>query len=211
MSDNIPLTIGSETELWDKMIKEVRLGRFAGPYDHIPLDHYVQSPVGLVPKAGGQTRLIFHLSYNFKHCGSINSFIPCEKCKVKYRDIYHAIQGCLTILKAFKAQNKLWFGIVDVKLAFRLIPLSKKCWMLLVMKAKCLVMHQWRYFVDKCLPFEASISCVIFQRFSNALAHLTRQQYYALLHFDQRSFHISNYLDDFLKVMLSQQQCNLML
>ena len=211
VSDNIPLTIGSEAELWDKMTKEVRLGRFAGPYDHIPLGHYVQSPVGLVPKAGGQTCLIFHLSYNFKHCGLINFFIPREKCRVKYRDIDHTIQGCLTILSAFKTQNKLWFGIVDVNLAFRLIPLSKKCWMLLVMKARCPVTHQWRYFINKCLPFGASISCVIFQRCSNALAHLARQQYYELLHFDRRSFHISNYLDDFLKVALSQQQCNLML
>ena len=48
-------------------MKEVQLKRFAGPYTkpHLPLENVVQSPLGLVPKAGNKTRLIFHLSYNF--------------------------------------------------------------------------------------------------------------------------------------------------
>ena len=29
-----------------------------------------------------------------------------------------------------------------------------------------------KYFVDKCLPFGAAISCAIFQALSNAIAHL---------------------------------------
>ena len=61
-SHNIPLRdIGTPKDLWDKMMKEVKLKRFAGPFKHVPFEHFVQSPVGLVPKAGGQTRLIFHL------------------------------------------------------------------------------------------------------------------------------------------------------
>ena len=66
-ADNIPFTVGNKTQLWNKLMKEVRLGRVAGPYDSIPFENYIQSPIGLVPKAGGdQTRLIFHLSYDFK-------------------------------------------------------------------------------------------------------------------------------------------------
>ena len=45
-------------------MKEVKEGRYAGPFESIPFDSYIQSPIGLVPKDGGKdTRLIFHLSY----------------------------------------------------------------------------------------------------------------------------------------------------
>ena len=77
---NIPLdkNIGSDVDVWEKMMKEVALGRFAGPYDQVPFDTYVQSPIGLVPKSNGQSRLIFHLSYDFKDSRnqSINAHIP---------------------------------------------------------------------------------------------------------------------------------------
>ena len=68
-SRNLPLRVGSKVELWNKVMKEVKLGRVAGPYDEIPYDNFIQSPIGLVPKAGsssGKTRLIFHLSYEPK-------------------------------------------------------------------------------------------------------------------------------------------------
>ena len=64
-SENLPFTVGDESILWSKIMKEVQLGRVAGPFDKIPFDNYIQSPVGLVPKVGNQTRLIFHLSYDF--------------------------------------------------------------------------------------------------------------------------------------------------
>ena len=50
-SGNIPFTVGSKEELWAKIIKEVKTGRIAGPFKKIPFDNYIQSPVGLVPKA----------------------------------------------------------------------------------------------------------------------------------------------------------------
>ena len=41
-------------------MKEVKKHRFAGPFEVPPTKYYVQSPLGLVPKSGGQkTRLIF--------------------------------------------------------------------------------------------------------------------------------------------------------
>ena len=62
---NIKLRIGSETELWNKVMKEVKLKHFAGPFKDIPYEEdFIQSPIGLVPKDNGKdTRLIFHLSY----------------------------------------------------------------------------------------------------------------------------------------------------
>ena len=65
-SRNIPFTVGNEIEMWNKIMKEVKMKRVAGPFEKIPFDNYIQSPIGLVPKARNKTRLIFHLSYNFK-------------------------------------------------------------------------------------------------------------------------------------------------
>ena len=65
-SENIPFSIGNKTILWNKLMKEVKLGRVVGLFEQIPFKSYIQSPIGLVPKAGSdQTRLIFHLSYDF--------------------------------------------------------------------------------------------------------------------------------------------------
>ena len=61
-STNIPFTVGNRIEMWNKVMKEVMEYRLAGPYETIPFEHYVQSPIGLIPKAGNKTRLIFHLS-----------------------------------------------------------------------------------------------------------------------------------------------------
>ena len=66
---NLHLHVGSKVQLWNKLMKEVKCQRVAGPFEDIPFDNFIQSPIGLVPKAGGdgnQTRLIFHLSYEFK-------------------------------------------------------------------------------------------------------------------------------------------------
>ena len=36
LSENIPLRIGSKTELWNKIMMEVKLKRVAGPFKDIP-------------------------------------------------------------------------------------------------------------------------------------------------------------------------------
>ena len=64
---NLPIKCGSAIQHRNKMVKDVNLRRFAGPYEEIPFDNFVQSPTGLVPKAGGQTRLVLHLSWPEKN------------------------------------------------------------------------------------------------------------------------------------------------
>ena len=211
LSNNIPLRkdIGDETDLWNKMIKEVEVKRFAGPFEAIPYEHFVQSPVGLAPKANGQTRLIFHLSYNFKGSGSgsVNSYIPKEKCTIRYNDLDSAVDACTKYLNDNKGRkNMIWFGISDLKSAFRLIPLRSRCWKILIMKAKNPETDEWMFSIDKCLPFGSSISCAIFQRFSNALAHITRWKLKNLAFIA-----IINYLDNFLNIAKSEELCNIML
>ena len=100
-SDNLKFSIGDETELWNKVMKEVKLKRYAGPYTQIPFEEdYIQSPIGLVPKDNGKdTCLIFHLSDPRTKSGvksnSVNANIPQHLCKVQYPDFSLAIQRCL--------------------------------------------------------------------------------------------------------------------
>ena len=219
-SKNIPLTVGNKVDLWNKIMKEVRLGHVAGPFDEIPYKNFIQSPIGLVPKAGeGQTHLIFHLSYNFAnnkkeggepHEQSVNHHTPKNLCSVKYRDLDFAVRTYLqlkedgekTSLSMIDYKPVVYGAKTDVKGAFRLVPLLKKCWKWLVMMAENPMTKKFQYFIDKCLPFGASISCSHFQRISNALRHIMVVKHRADL---------TNYLDDFLFLALTILRCNYLL
>ena len=225
-SENIPLNIGSKTQLWNKIMKEVKAKRVARPFDTIPFDNYIQSPIGLVPKKGSdKLRLIFHLSYDFsQECNgkSLNYHTPKEKCAVKYNDLDYAVYACLRmkrhqrhklhkLAKKIKREHKqmdnsgdlqpIYMGKTDVQSAFRLVPLLKRCWPWLIMKAENPLMKQIQYFVDKCLPFSASISCALFQMISDALR--------CIIKFRTRTYKtITNYLDDFLFIAYMLARCN---
>ena len=190
---NLKLRIGSQTELWNKVMKEVQLGRNAGPFDTPPFDYFVQSPIGLVPKDKGlKTRLIFHLSYP-KDGESVNSGIPKEACSVKYPDFEDAVRLCLQEGVNCKLAKS------DMSSAFRHVPLRRDQWYLLVMKAKHPVTHRTYYFVDKCLPFGSSISCAIFQAISDAIAFLVQ--------FRMHKANV-NYLDDYLFAAALKRECD---
>ena len=121
-AENIPITVGSTRELWDKIMKEVNLGRYAGPFDKVPFDNFVQSPISLVPKSGNKTSLIFHLSYEFRDesgwkLKSVNSCTPRKLCSVKYCDLDAAVAACLRVHEF--AQS---CGLSDVSLEKPIFP-----------------------------------------------------------------------------------------
>ena len=186
------LRVRNETVLWNKVMKEVKEKRYAGPFVEPLFEHFIQSPIGLVPKDGGKdTRLIFHLSYP-RDGDSDNSGTPAEVCKVKYGEFDQAIKRCLEEgIACFISRS-------DMKAAFRNLGIAKKYWKLLLMKARNPVNKLW-YFVDKCLPFGSSISCAHFQDFSNSVAHL--------VWFHTKKVCI-NYLDDYLFAALLEAVCN---
>ena len=112
-------------------MKEVELHRYAGPYEKLPFDQYVESPIGLVPKAGNKTRLIFHLSYNFGEEIENKSIIfhtLAELCKVSFNDLDHVIRNCLRLLSNCQNSSKtnLFFGKTDCSSGFRIIPTLPK-------------------------------------------------------------------------------------
>ena len=193
-SRNLPLNIGTKTELWNKVMVEVEAKRYAGPFAEIPFENYIQSPIGLVPKDGGKkTRLIFHLSHPRKGDTSVNANIPCKKCKVKYPDFTEAVKMCL------QAGVNCMVAKSDISRAFRNVPLNRESWRYLILKCENPIDKKVYFFVDKCLPFGASISCKIFQDISDCIAHIVMSKtLYPLL----------NYLDDYFFAALLKKACD---
>ena len=190
---NLKIRIGTQTDLWNKVMLEVEKGRYAGPFEKPPFENYIQSPIGLVPKdKGKKTRLIFHLSYP-RTGKSVNSEIPKEYCTVKYPAFDEAIKICLS------AGKGCYMGKSDMSSAFRHVPMKPSEWQLLVMKAENPKDGKTYYFVDKCLPFGSSISCAIFQRFSNAVAFLVKFR---------TKKDLVNYLDDYFFAALLASMCD---
>ena len=186
--------VGNKTILWNKIMKEVKLKRYVGPFQQIPFETYIQSPIGLVPKDNRKNvRLIFHLSHPQKDGMSVNANTPCDKCSVSYPDFSRAIELCL-----LAGKNR---GI-SKSAAFRNLGIRRSDWKYFVMMAESPIDGKTYFFVDKCLPFGASISCSHFQAFSNAFSHI--------IEFKSKMGTV-NYLDDFLFVALLWSLCNVQL
>ena len=97
----------------------------------------------------------------------------------------------------------IYFSKSDLKSAFSILGIKpgQRCY--LILKARDPETGNWWFFIDKCLPFGASISCAHFQHFSNALRFIVETiANRSLLTF------ITNYLDDFLFIYVTAEGCN---
>ena len=193
-------------------MKEVKEKRVAGPFNNIPFSNYIQSPVGLVPKAGNQTRLIFHLSYKFADDQqSVNYHTPENLCTVRYNDLDHAVDNCLRLRQEIedledvnndgKDPQTIFMSKTDLKSTFRILPLQKDCFPWLIFMAVNPLTGETQFFVEKNLPFGHSISCALFSKVSNSLKHLFEFM-------TGRKHVVTNYLDDFLFIAESRRSCN---
>ena len=205
-SNNIPFSVGNKVVMWNKVMTEVAKGRYAGPFDTPPFKNFVQSPIGLVPKAGqNKTRLIFHLSYDFKNGNrSINHWTP-DTCSVHYNDLDYAIENILKLVASQEGSPcKIYFSKSDLASAFRILPICPSQRKYLIMKAKDPRPGKYRYFVENNLPFGSSISCHHFQHFSNGLCHIIDT-------ITGKKFQSVNYLDDFMYFDISKVRCNFLI
>lgn len=160
-----------------KILKEISLGRIAGPFVAPPFPTLRTSPISVIPKkSGSEFRLIHNLS--FPHDQSVNDFIDREYCSVKYSSIDDAVK-MIHILGRGSLLAKC-----DVKSAFRLLRLAPSEFDLMGFK------FRGQYYFDKCLPMGASVSCALFESFSTAL-HWYVQRI-------SENDNILHYLDDFL-------------
>ena len=188
-------------------MKEVKEGRYAGPFDKVPYENFIQSPIGLVPKAGNKTRLIFHLSFEFKDKhgkpeGSVNGCSPREWCTVHYMDLDDAVANCLKLSEFAindTGNRTVFLGKTDLTSAFHVLPLQVDCFCWLIMPAEDLVTGEMKFFMEKCLPFGSSIRCSHYQRFLNAPKQWRMGSVGKA---------ITNYLDDFLFIAIAKLMCD---
>ena len=156
--------------------KECAAGRVIGPSSVPPLANLKCSGVGVVPKKNGKWRMIHHLSA--PQGNSINDFIPREQYSLHYATIDDAVASLLKLgVGALMAK-------VDLRSAFRMIPVRQEDWELLG------IHWQNQYYVDTCLPFGLRSAPYLFNQFADAL-HWT-------LHTNHDIPHLIHYLDDYL-------------
>lgn len=130
--------------------------------------------------------MIVNLSY--KDGFSVNHFSRKEECTVQYNDIDAAVE---MIRKIHEKHGQVFLTKCDGKSAFRQIPVSRRDYPLLVMKAEDPETGEMCYFIDKVVVFGSSQSCRLFSEFAQALAHI-------LHHLDKHGQKPNEYLDDVL-------------
>ena len=174
-SKNLPSAYQQPLILDNALLQECNAGRILGPFDTPPLPDFRCSGLGLVPKHDGGWRTIYHLSA--PHGNSINDYINPEDYTLSYCSVDDAY-AILNLLGTGALMSK-----IDLKNAFRLIPVHPNDWNLLGI---C-----WRnkFYIDTCLPFGLRSAPFLFNQLSVAI-HWILQHKYSVCH-------LLHYLDDF--------------
>lgn len=172
-------------ELVDKLNTELKAGRVLGPYDDLPCDNLVISPLYVIEKSTpGKYRLIHHLSS--PRGRSVNDCIVDNMKTVQYCSL-------LDVARYIHDQGlgaNIYMAKMDLKDAYRCVPIHKDNWHLLGMS------YQDKYFVDTCLPMGLASSCLIFSIISDAINWMATKRCEA---------RIFSYLDDFLVVCSTKE------
>lgn len=200
---NHRLWAGNQTILWNKLMKEVQLGRSCGPWleSEIPFENFRQSPVTLIEKKGTSSRsevdnirLIFDLSW--PHGDSLNNHTPQELRSCEYPLFDKTIRMCL------EQGRGCYMSLADCKSAFEQLPLATDQFCLVMMMCEHPVTKVKYYFCDKTLCFGSATSCYLYMKVSNAIAHLFRYRT------KNTRGDISNFLDDFQTCKIDHDGCN---
>ena len=174
-------------ELIKKLNTELENGRILGPYLTAPLTNLIISPLYIIPKSTpGKFRLIHDLSS--PKSNSVNEHIREEDKSVHYCSLLDVAKFLVE-----HGDNKWWMSKIDLKDAYRCVPIHKDDWRYLGMR------FQDKYMCDICLPMELGTSCRIFTEISNSLAWIFLNRHPNAM--------IFNYLDDFLILATSESKC----
>ena len=123
----------------ESLKKEIEAGRILGPFDDPPLPNLRCSGLGAIPENDGGWWIIYHLSA--PPGLSINDFIDSDS----YSLLYCSVDDAYTIINELGTVALL--SKIDLKHAFRLIPVQQSDWNLLGIHGRD------RYYIDTCLPF----------------------------------------------------------
>jgi len=156
---------------------EITHGRVSGPFSDSSVPHAHISRFGVIPKnhQPNKWRLILDLSHPRGH--SVNSGISKELCSLSYITIDNAIAQAQTLGRGTLLTK------IDIKSAFRLLPVHPVDRHMLVMKWK------QQLYIDNCLPFGLRSAPKLFNILADLLSWILEQQGVSP---------IMHYLDDFL-------------
>ena len=160
---NLPSAHEHPEAIETELTKECAAGRILGPYPRPPVPRLHCSGLGAVPKKNGSWRMILHLSAPAGK--SINDFIPKEVFTLQYASIDDAVQSLLTLGPGAQMAK------VDLKSAFRMIPVHPADWELLGMR--------WNgsYYMDTCLPFGLRSAPFLFNEVATAIHWILEANY----------------------------------
>ena len=118
-----------------------------------------------MPKKGNKWQMTMHLSAPVGVSMSINDYISSDDFSLHYSSIDDAVRLLLSLGKGAKMAK------VDLKSAFRIIPVCKQDWELLGIK--------WRglFYFDACLPFGLCSAPFLFNKFADTLEWILRTNY----------------------------------
>ena len=156
---------------------EVALGRVSGPFSYSSVPHAHISRFGVIPKnhQSNKWRLIVDLSHPLGH--SVNSSISKELCSLSYITVDNAITVAQNMGRGTLMTK------IDIKSAFRLLPVHPADRHLLVMRWK------QQLYIDTCLPFGLRSAPKLFNVLADLLSRILEQQGVSP---------IMHYLDDYL-------------
>lgn len=157
------------------MAKEVAALHTVGPFTSPPFENSVVSSIGVRAKKTGGSRLIMDLSRPYKD--SVNYGVSKEDYSLRFIGVDDVIR----ILS--EVGPGALMAKVDLKGAFRLIPVHKDDWHYLVYK-----IDEWYYF-DVALPFGGRFSPAFFDDMSKLLEWFDKHH--------GRVKHVLHYIDDF--------------
>ena len=170
----------NKAKISEAIDKELVLGHTSGPFLSPPFDNLHCSPIGAVIKKDRSCRLVMDLSQ--PRGSSINDYISKEEFSVKYTHFDEA-----TALVRLAGRSSL-LSKVDIRHAFRLLPVRPQDWKLLgYMWERC-------YFIDTRLPFGLRSSPGIFNHFAGLICWVLQNKYglHSLVHYADDFFLVSN-------------------
>lgn len=174
--------------LRQKILDEVNKGRIIGPFPAKLLPGIMISPAYAIPKPNStKVRLIFDLST--PKGGSVNDNIKDSAKSVQYCSV---LDVALWLMDN-DTTHSAYMAKVDLTDAYRMVPVSKQDWVHLGMAVGSDI------YIDRSLPMGAASSCQIFQRIGDAIVWLATSP--------TSNCKIFNYIDDFLIMGSSEDQC----
>jgi Reverse transcriptase (RNA-dependent DNA polymerase) len=179
----------AEEFIKQELDNDVKAQRRVGPFKVSPYPVYRVSPFGVVTKTGSsKLRLIHHLSWprGRKDQTSVNDNIESLLCPLTSFD------DAVRMLNSMGDLSDVWMFKVDIKSAYRCIPVRPADWPLLGgMLMKLL------YF-DMSLPFGMKSSCGIWECYATAAEWIVKNNI--------QLEHLLHYIDDYLGAVKGKEE-----